>query len=70
MDVQVGACQSGLPLLPLLILLRKGDGVLDETVQAGDAESQWKATQVTGFFVYPSTIIFYYLVRTCSREVT
>ena len=39
MDVQAGPCQSGLPLLSLLILLRERDGFLDEVVKAGDAES-------------------------------
>ena len=47
MDVQVGACQSRLSLLSLLSLLRERDAFLDEVVQAGDAESQWKAIQVS-----------------------
>ena len=47
MDVQVGACQSRLSLLSLLSLLRERDAFLDEAVQAGDAESQWKAVQVS-----------------------
>ena len=46
MDVQVGAYQFRLSLLSLLSLLRERDDFLDEVVQAGDAESQWKAIQV------------------------